>query len=166
MKITSSLQIALVAVAGVQISYFWGLMPPMMASHFGAGGQPNGWMNKESFVAIYVMVLALLNVIPLIGAIIIKKVPRSMINLPNKEYWLAPERIDRTAGMFMSYMEVFSAGITAFMVFVFQLAFRANIEKTAMDSMVMFIAIGALVAFSIAWSIMMILAFRVPKARA
>lgn len=37
---------------------FWDSLPPVMATHFGASGRPNGWMSREQFLWFSVMFIA------------------------------------------------------------------------------------------------------------
>jgi len=67
-------------------------LPARVASHFGPSGAPNGWMPRELFVGIYVFVVVLLGAMMLGTAYTLPRTPDNRVNLPHKEYWLAPER--------------------------------------------------------------------------
>jgi uncharacterized membrane protein len=91
----SKYQIALlilVLVAVVQFTYYYPRLPEMVASHFDGEGRPNGCMPKNEFFKMFAVITALIIGIFLLLPKLIKRVPPSMINLPNKDYWLAPER--------------------------------------------------------------------------
>jgi uncharacterized membrane protein len=68
------------------------LLPERVASHFGANGEANGWMSRSG----YLWFVAGMGVgLPLfiIGLSFLSKFfPISMVNVPNKEFWLAPGR--------------------------------------------------------------------------
>ncbi len=89
---------ATVVVGGETFYYYPQLLDPA-ASHFNAQGQPDSWMPKEKFVGVmagsWVVVLMFLAVPPLF----MSRVPTTLINLPHKEYWLAPERVATTRQM-------------------------------------------------------------------
>ncbi len=72
------------------------LLPEQVAIHFGAGGQPNGWMSRST----HSLFMGALGVgLPLIFAVLAlvnRSVPARFINLPHREYWLSPERQSQT----------------------------------------------------------------------
>lgn len=66
-------------------------LPPMVAAHFIAGGTANGFMPLAMYFGFTITVLVGL---PLFIALLsgsITLLPSRFINLPNREYWLAPE---------------------------------------------------------------------------
>jgi serine/threonine-protein kinase len=68
------------------------LLPLRLASHFDAAGQPNGWMNRSSytsFIAIFGLGLPAFTVAM---GFLTRLMPAWAINVPNRDYWLAPER--------------------------------------------------------------------------
>lgn len=71
-------------------------LPEVVASHFAAGGAANGFMPRASFVAfmlaLVVLVPALLHSLGWLSA----RIPVRFVNVPNRNYWLAPERRDAT----------------------------------------------------------------------
>lgn len=67
-----------------------------LPAHFDGAGQVDGEMGKTEFYLLMGFVNGIFLIgIPLLGPAM-KKIPNSMINLPNREYWLAPERRDKT----------------------------------------------------------------------
>src|SRR5512136_3242549 len=119
----------LILAAGMQAVYYYPLMPMTMASHFNAAGQANGWMPKESFFLTYALVLTLMSSIFTIMPKVVLRFPDSMINLPNKCYWLAPERREQTGEMIERHMNTAGNLTIALLLCVFQMAFNANLEK-------------------------------------
>jgi len=108
--------------AYLDLSY--GSLPPRVASHFDLAGQPNGWMTRDELVAFIAgmgILLPLLIVGMMAGA---GRIPVSFVNLPNRDYWLAPERrrstslvLLRYALWFASMNVLFLAGLHALIVF-------------------------------------------------
>lgn len=67
-------------------------LPEVVATHFDASGRPNGWMTRGGYLAFS---LAFDVGLPLLMAGAIGLVPRRwprLMNLPNRDHWLAPER--------------------------------------------------------------------------
>ena len=54
--------------------------------------------------------------------------PVSLVNVPNKEYWFAPERRESTLAYFRMSFAWFGCALLAFLIFVNELVFRANLE--------------------------------------
>ncbi len=90
--------IVLAVVACVQMVHYYPLiLADPMASHFNVAGVPNGWQTKEVFFTSCGVMLALLSAIFLGFPALLYRLPAS-VNMPYKEYWLAPERRERTLG--------------------------------------------------------------------
>jgi uncharacterized membrane protein len=73
-----------------------GSLPERVASHFDASGAPNGTMNRDSyrlFILGFTLGLPLL-VVSMLGRVYRKSAGR--MNIPNRDYWLAPERVEDT----------------------------------------------------------------------
>jgi hypothetical protein len=99
-----------------------------MASHFGASGVPNGWMTKTQFFITYALVFVPALFIEFWLHRKISKSPGARINLPNKEYWLAPERRAGTFAYFESFFAWYGCAFLFVIAAVMGLAMRANLE--------------------------------------
>ena len=85
--------VAFLLVASIaQHAWYWPQLPERVATHFGVDGQPNDWMSRTDST----MLLAGLQIgVPsflLVMNTISSRFPESMLNIPNKDYWLSPER--------------------------------------------------------------------------
>ena len=67
--------------------WFWIQAPDVVASHFDSSGQPDDWSSKTSTLAWLVPLGVGLPVLLSIRAIW-EKLPKSLINIPSKDYWL------------------------------------------------------------------------------
>ena len=85
-----ALWLFLLAYAGLMIFLFRSsqLLPPRMASHFGADGRAYGWMDRTS----YLVFIAALPLLFAGFAWLVQVVPARFFNIPRRDYWLAPER--------------------------------------------------------------------------
>ena len=72
-------------------------LPPRVASHFGAEGRANDWMSRSVYLVFTGALPALLALIFAGIARMIRSLPAQFINIPRKDYWLAPERREATA---------------------------------------------------------------------
>ena len=118
--------IALVAIA--QCIHDFPLLPERMASHFGASGLPNGWMTKSQFFIAYALVLLPALFVEFWLHRKIAKTPESKLNLPNKKYWLAPERRAETFAYFETFFAWYGCAFLFVMAFALGLAMRANFD--------------------------------------
>lgn len=71
-----------------------GTFPDHVATHFGLGGQPNGWMSRDGYL---IWMLGFGIVFPAIVSAMVGLLPRAwpglaFVNLPNRDHWFAPER--------------------------------------------------------------------------
>jgi hypothetical protein len=71
--------------------------------------------------------------------------PVSLINLPNKEFWLSPEQRDQTFSYLRLWNAWFGCALLAFLLFVMELVFRANLQAPPRLNMAAFVP--ALLAF-------------------
>jgi uncharacterized membrane protein len=97
-KLARPLFILLLIVSATVIVATTGQLPEQIASHFGAGGVPNGWMSRQGYL-LFMMVFAV--GIPVMVVLAMGVLPRwktGAINIPNRDYWLAPARRDDTLG--------------------------------------------------------------------
>jgi uncharacterized membrane protein len=126
-RVPRGLFFAIVFAAIVQGVYGFPLLPDRMASHFAASGMPNGWMTKAQFFVVYALTLLPALVVEFWVGRSIAKTPEARINLPNKEYWLAPERRDATFAYFENFFAWYGCALLLLVVFIMGLAMRANL---------------------------------------
>jgi uncharacterized membrane protein len=69
-----------------------GQLPERVASHFAAGGLPNGWMTHDGYLAFMLAFAVLLPAIVVAGVGLVPHVSPRRVNIPHRHYWLAPER--------------------------------------------------------------------------
>ncbi len=84
------LYLLLVLLAAIQSLHYYPLLPATVASHFDGRGEPNGWQAKDVFLGFYWGAIMLTAILSLAIPKLVAWAPASLINLPNKGYWLAP----------------------------------------------------------------------------
>ncbi len=77
--------------------YYYPLLPEKVATHFGPSGRPDAWGSKMQFIVVYLVAVGVMAAIFLGLGLALTKIPNALINLPNKDYWLAPERRRETS---------------------------------------------------------------------
>lgn len=147
-RLPNSVFFMLVVLGAVQLFYYMARLPDVLASHFGRTGSVNAWQTKTAFFALEIAMIVMATVVSFGIPRIMEAMPVSLINLPHKDFWFSPERRDQT----LAYMRVWAAwlgcALLAFLLFVMELVFRANLQTPPRLNMAAFVpALLAFVAF-------------------
>jgi putative flippase GtrA len=142
-----------------------GRLPARVASHFNANGVADGWMSRAEylfFIGLFPCALAVF--LALIGSTL-RWLPAHAINIPRRDYWLAPERKNRTAALFFRWMAVPACLLVALFAQLHLVTLLANQTTPAHFSagLLMGPVIGFLVALMV-WIIGLVLRFAEPDA--
>ena len=139
-------------------------LPERVATHFGANGLPNGWMSRDVFArAMVTVVLVPVALVQGIG-FLLGRLPSSVINLPNRDYWLAPERRAKTLERVQMAMLEFGNAMLAFMLFVVWSIIDANKTTEARLGSSFSYGLFTFLAFVAVWMFFLVKPyFRVPK---
>lgn len=147
----------------IEALYFYPLLPDRMAVHFNASGRADGWGPKGPFFltmgTVFTIMTALFSGLPSL----IRLVPVSLINLPNKDYWLAPERKEETMRRITN--QFFFIGAMALLLLdgVFYFTLKTNLSGTpVLPTKWMWGMIIGFFIVNIVWTISMIRSFRRP----
>jgi uncharacterized membrane protein len=154
--------VGLVFLGFAQALIYYPQMPTPMASHFDGAGIPNGWSTPAQFFGLAITVELLSAGCFLIGRLV-GRMPTSMINLPNKEYWLAPERREQTMRRFSDSMIDFGIITHALLLYAFQLCILANLNPPPRLSHGIVWALILYAVLTVAWTIRMLTSYRVPR---
>lgn len=101
-------------------------LPPIVASHFAASGAANGFMPRGAYTALVVfLVVGAPLLLALVPAAAAGKGAKGL-NIPNCEYWLAPERRKATTAFIRAGGQWFAAAVALFLTYVHWLVVRAN----------------------------------------
>lgn len=82
----------IIAVVAAAIALTANYLPPVVASHFVAGGGANGFMPHGAYLVLMLALAVGLPLLILVLTAITNRLPARYMNLPNRDYWLAPER--------------------------------------------------------------------------
>jgi uncharacterized membrane protein len=135
-------------LVGCSVAFVWLTsyqLPSVVASHFDGSGMANGFMPHRSYVS---LMLALLVGLPTLLVVITwwsLGSSNARINLPNKDYWLAPERRRATVSYLRSGVLWFGTLLLVFLCYSHWLVVLANGQQPAKLHNSWFI--GGLVAF-------------------
>jgi len=163
-RIPNGLFFAIVLATIAQCVYDFPLLPDRLASHFAASGIPNGWMTKTQFMVMYGVVLLPALAIEFWVSHRIANKPDGKLNLPNKEYWLAPERRAETFAYFDSFFAWYGCVFLFVVAFAMGLAMRANFDAPPrLPTGAIISDIAEFVLFNVAAVIAMLRRFSMPR---
>ena len=152
------------ALAGVgALVWMHVVLPEVVASHFGPSGAPDAWMSRGGLLATFAAGQAIIFSVAPLATTLVKRLPTELVNLPNKDYWLTPERRDEAVRRLANHAWGFSAAIGAFIVFVEVLVVRANLAHAPLENGIFLAGLAGVFAFTIGWIVRMNAAFRVPN---
>ena len=83
-------------VVGVQIALYRPLLPDQVPSHFDLAGNADDWSDRDTFLLLYSGLVVGMTAMFAFLIWVIPRTPRDLINLPNRDHWLAEERRDET----------------------------------------------------------------------
>ncbi len=150
--------LGLVLVSLVEAARQWNSAPGRVPSHFDAAGRPNAWSSRDEFfflqVGVTLGIAALFIGLPWL----LRSTPASLINLPNKSYWLAPERREETMDRLVSYFDVFASATVLLLLVVFELTSLASRGGGLSTNYFLPVLVSYLV-FSAGWTVALIRTF-------
>jgi len=118
--------LVLAVCAGVYVWVSSAAMPGMVASHFGPSGVANGFMARASYVRFMLVLIVALPVTLGVLPGLLLGIPGVRVNLPNRDYWLAPPRRAATIAALQRQMAGFALLLLCFLTYVHWLTVRAN----------------------------------------
>jgi uncharacterized membrane protein len=164
MKLRHVVLVAIVMCALVQAIYYYPRLPERIALNFDASGHPDGLGTRNEFFAVEGAVVAGMTVLLLLLEWLVPRMPASRVNMPNKDYWLAPERRAATDLMIQRWLSAFLLLSLGFLVYVIQLAILVNVTgDNAYMSVPMWAGLGVFLLLDTALSVQFILKFRKPR---
>jgi serine/threonine-protein kinase len=134
-------------------------LPARVASHFNAAGLPDGWTTRSTYT--WSMIGMTLGLAALLLAIfgITPNFPNSMINLPNRDYWLAPERRQQTCDTIFRFGIWLAILTTALFLAIHLSIVAANAAQPPNLSHGVWLILGAFFLFMSAWTFFLIRQF-------
>lgn len=150
--------VLVLALGAVFVWWSAGALPDVVASHFVAGGVANGFMPRGQYLGFMLALVVGVPSVLFFAGRLAARLPVRFINLPNRQYWLAPERRAATLaslGGFGAWAAYATLGI---LCLAHGLVVRANLEHPPRLEQAPFI--GALALFFLALFIGMLVVLR------
>jgi uncharacterized membrane protein len=106
----------------------WLISPATMAAHFNVQGTPDRFVPKLDFFGFELQTVMIVIIIGLASQLLLVVLPLELINVPNRSYWLAPERREATREKVGSFVDVMFTAILVVIHMAFELAVSANLQ--------------------------------------
>jgi uncharacterized membrane protein len=153
--------IVLLVISATVIISTTGQLPEQVASHFGASGTANSAMTRSGYL---MFMLAFALAIPLLVVLSMAVLPRLMgnaINIPNRDYWLAPARREATLRYLGAHACWLGSLLTVFIAAIHLLLLEANATRPPHLPAAPFWTLLALFLAAMAfWAITLVMRFR------
>jgi uncharacterized membrane protein len=138
-------------------------LPPMVAAHFDGAGLPTTFMTRALY-AKFVFAMGVGFPIAMVALLSAVYSRASDMKMPNRDYWLAPERIAQTRALLISHAVWFGCLMVAMVCYMHWLIISAHrsVPVRLSNQMVM----GGLLVFmavAIGWIVGLLRTFRRPR---
>ena len=146
------------------LALIWPSLPARVATHFDLGGHPNGWSSREQLLSMTAFLTFGFGGL-IVGARLIKSASLDSLNLPNRDYWLVPERADATLDVLVAWSRWFLVFVFAFIAAIEMGGVHANLLAPILFSMdILLLVVGFLICVlaMIGW---LVWRFRLPTAQ-
>jgi hypothetical protein len=150
-------------VAVVQMGYYWPQLPPEVASEFDFQGRASGWMSKTGLVLVHTGTMLAMAAFPVVFRWLVRVLPLWAIDMPHKEYWLAPERRRQTARLVSPYLAWLFAATALLVTGIFQFTYLANLGLPQAMRRPPLALLGMYGVFMLVWIVAFYRRFRLPK---
>ena len=153
----------LLALAALFVWWSSTPLPQVVATHFGLGGQANGFMTHTTYVRFMLVFVVLLPWLVNFAMGRVLASPGARINLPNRDHWLSDQQRAATVDFLLRHMRYFGLMLVAFLCAVHSLVVKANTATPpALDNTRFSIALGAYLLVVVMWIVALRRRFRRP----
>ena len=157
----ASTLIIIASLAIIALTSVW--LPQRIATHFGAAGLLNGFMTRGTYLVF--MAVVVVGIPTLLSAGIGAAIHRSpgSVNIPHRDYWLAPARREATADYLVSHTSRLAAGAALFaLVLHFVLVHANSLSPPRLEGLSVWWPVGAALAGVAFWVLSLWRRFQVP----
>jgi serine/threonine-protein kinase len=136
-------------------------LPETVATHFNANGTADGWMSRSTHLVSFAFFGLLFPAVMIGLCYAVRFFPPSMLNLPNRNYWTAPERITETHNRIFHHSIWFGCFAVAFIIGLHFTLVEANSHPRPALSLSMLVPVTVtFLACALLWTLKLILPFR------
>jgi uncharacterized membrane protein len=159
-KLLVALLLLLLLIGLCQSAFYYPQLPDRVANNFDIDGHPNGYSSKLSHIVLMTGIQCAMVILPIGFGLTSRLLPTQIINLPNRNYWLAPERKDESLRKIVTALYIVAVVTQIFLISIHQLVIMENLGKNGMQGFWWFFS--AYMAFMIGFVIWISIRFRLP----
>jgi uncharacterized membrane protein len=155
--------ILVLLICTVETMRLWYITPAQMASHFNAQGDPDASTTKQQFFSFELQTMLVVIGLGVLTQVFVAITPVEWINLPNRAYWIAPERRKQTISLLGSFAALLFGFVLLTIQAGFELAVSANLHQPIhFDAESMIVVMGGFVVIAILMLVGLTISFRIP----
>ncbi|MBM3358888.1 MAG: DUF1648 domain-containing protein [Betaproteobacteria bacterium] len=151
----------LAAVLIADITATFEALPEPVATHFDGAGRPDDWMSRRGY-AMFIFAFGIGLPLAIVGLMrfVAWRFP-ARLNIPNRRYWLAPERRESTLRFLVSHMWRLACLMVLFAFAIHRLLVAANLARPVELPLVPFLVLlGLFLGGLAAWIAVLVNRFR------
>jgi len=166
MRRADKVLVLLYVLALVQLAWYLPRMPAVMATHYDGSGLPNGTMTRAFAAGFHLAILGVTAAAFVGLPLLLGRMAPGLINLPHRDYWLAPERRAETLAALRGKLAGLGCGSVLLMLVISELNFRANLNPPArLPTLPVVGCLVGFVVFMVAWIVLIYRRFPPPPGR-
>ena len=142
--------------------FYYPHLPETIAAHYNIKNEPDAWMSKQTSFVIHFATMVILAVMFSCIIYFVPKLPKTMINLPNKDYWLNENNREETFAVFRRFMFWLGSITMGFLSLVIQEVYNTNIAGKSKLTFAIWIYLAIMLFMTAILIIKMILYFKKP----
>ena len=150
---------AVVTLSFVLPVFYYSHLPETIASHYNINNEPDAWMSKQTSIIIHSAAMVFLTVMFFSFIYFMPKLPKRMINLPNKDYWLNEKNRAETFLVFRRFIFWLGSITIGFLSLIIQEVYNTNIAGKNKLSFVIWVYLAIMLITISFLTIKMILYF-------
>lgn len=160
-KVATIVCLASHVALAIALAATYPMLPERVASHFDVAGLPNGWMTRSSYMATYALIGGMVQSSMAGVFFFIDRFPTASINMPHRDYWLAPERRPETFAWIRRFGLWFATSTALLLLGIHLLVVQANLAQPPRLSPVAWVLLVAFLLSTLGGLVRMIRRFRV-----
>lgn len=150
-------------VAAADLAWLYPQLPERVVTKFGTGGQPVAWSDRGTFLAVQLFSLGFVATLILGLWWAMPWLPANWINLPHRDYWLAPEREAATRQCVRNLVLGLGIALLAYLTLMGHLTLRANLAPPPHLGPAFWWITGVYLAGTLGLVVWLYLRFRLPR---
>lgn len=152
-----------ILIAAADVAWLYPQLPERVATKFGGGGQPVAWSTRAGFLTAHLVSFSLTALLMLGLRFALPWIPASMINLPHRAYWLAPERAGYTRQLVGDMILGLGSSLLAFLAALGHLTMSANLTSEPRLGPAFPVLMGIYLATMLGFVVWLFVRFRTPR---